>query len=87
MSNCPIVTTSIGVEGYPLQNEIDCLIADTTEEFAHAISRLWSNPKLASQIASSSKLKISEEGSFDSFVATVEEIMEIGDNELLKQTY
>jgi GT2 family glycosyltransferase len=87
MNNCPIVTTSIGVEGYPLQNEIDCLIADTTEEFAHAISRLWGNPKLASQIASSSKLKISEEGSFNSFVATVEEIMEIGDNELLKQTY
>jgi len=87
MHDCPIITTSIGVEGYPLQNEIDCLIADTTEEFANAISRLWSSPELASQIASSSKSKISEEDSLESFVASVEEILEISDNKLFKQTY
>jgi len=36
----PIITTTVGVEGIPLRDKIECLIADTTEDFANCIKFL-----------------------------------------------
>ena len=36
----PIVTTSVGAEGLLFRNEESCLIADTPQDFAHAVERL-----------------------------------------------
>ena len=36
----PFVTTSVGVEGIPVENGVHCLVADTPEEFCEAILRL-----------------------------------------------
>jgi glycosyltransferase involved in cell wall biosynthesis len=33
----PIITTSVGCEGIPIQNERDCLIANTAEELHQAM--------------------------------------------------
>ena len=36
----PFVTTSVGVEGIPVENEVHCLVADTPECFCDAILKL-----------------------------------------------
>lgn len=41
----PIVTTSKGCEGLPLQNGTDCLIEDTPEGFADAVIKLAKSPE------------------------------------------
>ena len=43
----PIVTTSKGMEGLPLQAGTHVLVADTTEEMAAAIVRILTDPPLA----------------------------------------
>ena len=38
--NVPVVTTSVGVEGLPLQNGVHCFIADDANQFVEDILRL-----------------------------------------------
>lgn len=47
----PIVTTSKGCEGLPVVNGENCLIADTTEEFANAVASLLSDKQLQQILA------------------------------------
>lgn len=47
----PVVTTSLGIEGLPLKNEKDVLVADTPEEFANAVVRLLKDPHLRSMLS------------------------------------
>lgn len=42
----PIVSTTIGAEGLPMQNEYNCFLADSPEDFVEAISRLIASPEL-----------------------------------------
>lgn len=46
----PIVTTSVGVEGLRFKNEISCLVADTPQDFAHAIERLTNDNTLCQRL-------------------------------------
>ena len=48
---CPIVTTSIGVEGIHLRHEESALFADTPDQFAHAIIRMLRDPALRNKLA------------------------------------
>jgi glycosyltransferase involved in cell wall biosynthesis len=48
---CPIVTTTIGVEGIHLKHEESALFADTPEQFAQAIVRLLRDPSLRRRLA------------------------------------
>ncbi len=48
----PIVSTTIGAEGLPLQDGSELLIADTREDFAQAVVRVLSNQELANDLAS-----------------------------------
>jgi O-antigen biosynthesis protein len=42
----PVVTTSFGAEGFGFVDGRDFIVADTAEDFAQAIVRLWSDPAL-----------------------------------------
>ncbi len=42
----PVVTTSIGAEGMGLQNKLDCLIADSEEEFEKSILHIYRDKNL-----------------------------------------
>ena len=48
----PVVTSSIGLEGFAAQPERDLLVADTPEGYAEAIARLWNDDALKKQLAS-----------------------------------
>jgi glycosyltransferase involved in cell wall biosynthesis len=48
---CPIVTTTIGVEGIHLKHEESALFADTPEQFAQAIIRMLRDPSLRRRLA------------------------------------
>lgn len=42
----PMVSTSKGIEGIELENQFSCLVADSAEEFAHCINRLFEDRDL-----------------------------------------
>ncbi len=47
---CPIVTTTIGVEGIHLRHEESALFADTPDQFAHAIIRMLRDSSLRKRL-------------------------------------
>lgn len=47
----PVVTSSIGLEGFAAQPERDLLVADTPQGYAEAINKLWNNELLMRQLA------------------------------------
>jgi GT2 family glycosyltransferase len=54
----PVVTTSIGAEGFGLTHGYDVMIADDPEAFAAAIALLYSDRQLWETIAQNSRLRI-----------------------------
>jgi glycosyltransferase involved in cell wall biosynthesis len=54
----PVVTTSIGAEGFGLTHEVDVMIADEPSAFAAAIAQLYSQKDLWETIARNSRLLI-----------------------------
>jgi len=56
----PVVTTSIGAEGFGLVNESSALIADTPEAFAAAVVRLYSDEALWGELARNSRRLVAE---------------------------
>lgn len=47
----PVVTSSMGLEGFSAEPERDLLVADSQEEYVNAINRIWHDPILRSQFA------------------------------------
>jgi len=56
----PVVTTTVGAEGFPLRNEENCYIADTAEAFADAVVRLYTSEATWSSFASASDKLLGE---------------------------
>jgi GT2 family glycosyltransferase len=56
----PVVTTSIGAEGFGLTHEVDVMIADDPESFASAIEQLYSQQELWERLAQHSRLRIEQ---------------------------
>jgi glycosyltransferase involved in cell wall biosynthesis len=54
----PVVTTSIGAEGFGLTHELDVMIADEPASFAEAVKRLYSDNELWQRLATNSRLLI-----------------------------
>jgi O-antigen biosynthesis protein len=54
----PVVTTSIGAEGFGLTHEFDVMIADDPESFAGAVARLYSEKELWERVVRNSRLRI-----------------------------
>jgi len=51
----PVVTSSIGLEGFSAQPERDLLVADTAEDYAEAICRLWNDKTLNAYLANNGR--------------------------------
>lgn len=51
----PVVTSSIGLEGFSAQPERDLLVADTAEDYAEAICRLWNDKALNAYLANNGR--------------------------------
>lgn len=47
----PVVTSTIGLEGFEAQPQKDLLVADTPEENAEVINRIWDNEEVKRQLA------------------------------------
>lgn len=56
----PVVTTSIGAEGFGLTHGFDVMIADDPAAFATAIARLYSEKQLWETIAQNSRLRVEQ---------------------------
>jgi glycosyltransferase involved in cell wall biosynthesis len=54
----PVVTTSIGAEGFGLTHELDVMIADDPKSFAKAIEQLYLQEELWKRVADNSRLRI-----------------------------
>ncbi len=54
----PVVTTSIGAEGFGLTHGLDVMIGDDPVSFAAAIEELYSNAELWQRLAENSRLRI-----------------------------
>ena len=65
---CPVVSTSIGVEGLPLQPEAHYLQGDSPEAFAKAVLRLLDDRELRTSLAARAKAYVTEH--FDARQAT-----------------
>jgi glycosyltransferase involved in cell wall biosynthesis len=67
----PVVTTSIGAEGFGLTHESDVMIADDPESFATAISRLYSDKELWQRVADNGRLRIEKHFTPDVIAETI----------------
>jgi glycosyltransferase involved in cell wall biosynthesis len=56
----PVVTTSVGAEGFGLTHGVDVMIADDPASFATAVARLYSEQELWETIARNARLRIQE---------------------------
>jgi len=56
----PVVTTSIGAEGFGLTHELDVMIADDPASFAAAVEQLYSQRELWERIAENSQRRIEQ---------------------------
>ena len=54
----PVVTTSIGAEGFGLTHGFDVMIADDPESFAAAVQQLYTQKELWQRVAHNSRLRI-----------------------------
>lgn len=71
---CPVVSTSIGVEGLPLEPGRHYLKADTAGDFAEAVVRLLRDPELRLALSREARSYVEEHFSFRRAAGAFEEI-------------
>jgi glycosyltransferase involved in cell wall biosynthesis len=71
---CPVVSTSIGVEGLPLEPGRHYLRADTADDFADAVVRLLRDPELRLALSREARRHVEERFSFRRAAEAFEEI-------------
>jgi glycosyltransferase involved in cell wall biosynthesis len=67
----PVVTTSIGAEGFGLTHGLDVMIADDPESFADAIQQLYSQKELWERVAFNGRLRIEKHFTPDVIAKTI----------------
>ncbi|MEK6746290.1 MAG: glycosyltransferase [Pseudomonadota bacterium] len=72
----PIVSTILGAEGIPAENEKHLLLADSAEDFAQAIVKLVNDRAYAKQLAKSCKEMVYKEFSIDTLEKEAKDILE-----------
>lgn len=55
-SGIPVVSTQMGIRGYKVTHNKECLIADSPTSFAYSVIKLLENPKFASTLAKKARL-------------------------------
>lgn len=71
----PVVGTKVAVEGMYTENEKDCLMAETPEEFANQVVRLYQDEKLWNQISQGGLANVENYFSFEAAKKAIEEIL------------
>lgn len=61
----PVVTSQIGLEGFEARPEIDLLVADTPEQYAFQIERVWSDFGLATLLAENGRAYVEAHHEWD----------------------
>jgi glycosyltransferase involved in cell wall biosynthesis len=69
----PLVSTSIGAEGIDVVPDRDVLIADTPEQFAASIGRLFDDGALAARLATSGRALVERQYSWDALAEALVE--------------
>lgn len=64
----PFITTTIGVEGLNFENNKECIIADSAEDFAKGICSLANQESRQKQMTTNASIKLNTEFSFESAV-------------------
>lgn len=72
----PVVTTSIGAEGFGFVHGRDCLIADSPRDFADAIARLWRDRDLWQQVRCNGRERIAESLSPEAVRALLPQVLD-----------
>jgi polysaccharide biosynthesis protein PslH len=72
----PIISTTIGAEGLPVQSERDLLLADTPADFASAVVRVLNDERLAFRLGHHSAKVVREQFSWSRVAARFAEICE-----------
>jgi len=71
----PIVSTTLGAEGIPVQNEKDILIADEPSHFAESILKIIKDKGLATKLSSNMKNLVNQSYSVDSLAQEGQKIL------------
>src|SRR2546428_13393231 len=70
----PIVSTSIGAEGLPVQHESELLLADTPEDFAESVVRVLTDQELGEDLARRAARLVREQFGWDRVATRFAEI-------------
>jgi len=73
----PIVSTTLGAEGLPVEDRTHILIADTPESFANAIIDLLTNPDMGDKLKENCYKLIEENCSIDTAIKEAQKILNI----------
>lgn len=73
---CPIISTTVGMEGLDFINNVDFLLADTSKEFVDNICKLIENLDLSNRLIGNSRNTLSEKYSFSNLIETRKVIYE-----------
>jgi glycosyltransferase involved in cell wall biosynthesis len=73
---CPIISSSIGIEGLDFKNRIDFLVADNSKEFIDNINELIKSDELSKSLINNSKKLLSTKYSFSKLIQKRKEIYE-----------
>jgi glycosyltransferase involved in cell wall biosynthesis len=66
----PVITTSIGVEGLDVSDEVEVLIADTAKAFAEQCVRLMTEPELGERLTSNAYAALTRSYTIDAVART-----------------
>jgi glycosyltransferase involved in cell wall biosynthesis len=73
----PIVSTTLGAEGIPVEHNKNIIIADTPEDFANGIIKIIENPEFALNLAKECKKLIQEFNSVESLAKEAKVIIKM----------
>jgi len=77
-ASLPVVSTTVGAEGLPLQSGEHIVIGDTPEAFANACVRLLSDERARQDVAARAREHVAAHGSWDAAAKSFERILETG---------
>ena len=72
----PVVATSLAIEGMGIAEGIDCLVADSSGDFAKSICNLYENNELWTRVSESAYLHAKNNWGFDELTQKFEKILQ-----------
>jgi glycosyltransferase involved in cell wall biosynthesis len=73
---CPVVTTSTGASGFPINDRVEAMIADSPSDFAARLRELLSSESLRSKMGATARLMIERHFSWDSLAPRLLSLVE-----------